>query len=796
VAESPELQEAVYELHQYLSDRIAPLMFADSMGVLLQYPAQVVASEIQKWVVQQSSVAQGIPLADFLFHAVKKVSLIGEFDLVPKDVLGKYLTELGGAVLAICPEGDRELLGQNLAQLGHATGVETATPVEVLHRRSASSLPGAGSPVDPALSREVAVGLRRLSLFLERLRHPMAAQPEQRTEVASQFMTAAAVQASSDQELAAHLEHLRQIGIETEPDKVIRAIAQSLPGWVLPPGSRADAPAGQMSAIRQIVSLAEDPAEHAKRFRELVHAAIEQFNEGHLGRAATMFELAEQLAADKKVQAVYVDALRKSGDEYLDAARLRKLSERADARPSLSSVLRFFHPLQPEGLLSQLDGEPRRERRHELLTLLEVHGLPARARAYEMLKASIEDPNAPLDPFFQMNLVYLLRVVPRPPDASVEEEIAIVMRTPGKASPPPQVKQVIAYLAATHHEKAERALITYLRVFENMLLQPETAVYPPADIDTLLERTCAALARYGTPRAWRALVDHGLKTEVRLGSPLSRLVEAGKQDLSSSKDLVDRLLAALKGELPRPVLGISVRKSPDRIVWLIQALSGTPTPEVRQAFQEIREKHSGQPFAEAATKALAGLDAAGRPSDAALTGDLDLFGLPGLLQTLGQGTLTGVLTLMDASGRSQATLQLERGGLRGAQFGALRGDDAVYQLLERPFPGSFAFVSRQQPSSPSASKPEDVTGLILEGVRRHDELKRSAALVPDAARLAPTGASPTPPAGEDEDFVDVVWKSVAGGATVAECEAAIATDSFAIRRVLAQWVEEGSLRMS
>jgi hypothetical protein len=101
---------------------------------------------------------------------------------------------------------------------------------------------------------------------------------------------------------------------------------------------------------------------------------------------------------------VYVDALRKSGDEYLDAARLRKLSARADARPSLSSVLRLFQPLQPEGLLTQLDGE-------------EVHGLPARARAYEMLKASIEDPNASLDPFFQMNLVYLLRVVPRPPDA-------------------------------------------------------------------------------------------------------------------------------------------------------------------------------------------------------------------------------------------------------------------------------------------------------------------------------------------------------------------------------------------
>ena len=30
----------------------------------------------------------------------------------------------------------------------------------------------------------------------------------------------------------------------------------------------------------------------------------------------------------------------------------------------------------------------------------------------------------------------------------------------------------------------------------------------------------------------------------------------------------------------------------------------------------------------------------------------------------------------------------------GGQFGAVAGVDAVYQLLEKPFPGTFAFVSR------------------------------------------------------------------------------------------------------
>ena len=151
--------------------------------------------------------------------------------------------------------------------------------------------------------------VRRLSLLLEHLR-PLAAPrrrpPEQRTELTSQFVTAAAAQADNAKEL------------DDAPRPAARSWAStSRPSSLAHPG-RAASPAGaasrwpkgrsrvasrqQLQAMRQIVSLAEDPAEAATRFRELVHAAIEQFNEGHLGRAVTMFELAEQLVAEKKVK--------------------------------------------------------------------------------------------------------------------------------------------------------------------------------------------------------------------------------------------------------------------------------------------------------------------------------------------------------------------------------------------------------------------------------------------------------------------------------------------------------------
>ena len=797
-------------------------MVVDSFSLLVQQPPQLLAAEIGAWLAYQRPAGADLSVADLLFHGAKKIALMGELDLVPKPDIARCLGGVTEALLPQCPEEDRELLRQNFDRLRNASLAGTAAdPIPVLDRQpGAEAVRAARAAQAPTLSPEATRGLRRLSLFLEHLQAPVAgttaggaltggttargtspAPIDQRREVASQFMTAAAVQSSSAKELEEHLAPLRQFGVDTSMDQVVRTLARTLPGWGSLPVTAGSAPplvGLQLNAMRQIVSLAEAPEEAATRFRELVHAAIEQFNEGNLGRAVTMFELADQLAVEQKVKAAFVEPLRKGGHEYLDPERLRKFGERRELRPGLQKILDFFVMLRPEGLLHELNGEPRRERRHQLLAMLEAHGEAARAKAWELLKASVETPDAGVDPFFQMNLVYLLRVIPRPAAASVEDEVNVVMRTPGRDSPPPLVKQVIGYLAFLRHDKSERALITYLRLFENMVLQPETAVYSPADIETLLDRTCIALARYATPRSWRALVDHGLKAEPRLGSPMARLVEAGRQDLSGSKDLVERVIAALRAELPRSVLGFTVRKNDDRIVWLVQALASTPLPEVRAVLQEIVEKHRDQPFAEAASKALVALDAGAKPAETAgagLSGDLELFGLPGVLQTISQSQLTGVLSLMQVPGKVEASIFLEGGRFRGAQFATLRGVEAAYQLFEKPFPGTFAFVSRQDVSGQGAiSAPLDIVSLLLEGVRRHDEFKRAAALVPDQVSLEPTGARSTALPGEDQAFMKLVWSTTANGTTPLECEASVKTDGYRVRRLLAHWVEEGAMK--
>ncbi len=78
--QSPQLREAIYELHRYFSDEMAPMMVADSVQLLLRQPPQLVATEIQGWVGNQST-RQGADfvVSDFLFHAMKKIHLLSEF---------------------------------------------------------------------------------------------------------------------------------------------------------------------------------------------------------------------------------------------------------------------------------------------------------------------------------------------------------------------------------------------------------------------------------------------------------------------------------------------------------------------------------------------------------------------------------------------------------------------------------------------------------------------------------------------------------------------------------------------
>jgi hypothetical protein len=144
-------------------------------------------------------------------------------------------------------------------------------------------------------------------------------------------------------------------------------------------------------------------------------------------------------------------------------------------------------------------------------------------------------------------------------------------------------------------------------------------------------------------------------------------------------------------------------------------------------------------------------------------------------------------------------LLLESGRIRAAESGALRGDEACYQLFERPGGATFAFVRQTSLAPRGEDEPplREVVSVLLEGMRRYDELQHSSALVPDDAVFKQASSKPSAePEEPDAGFQQAVFSKAVSGLNARALEAAVVSDSFRVRRLLARWVEDGSLKLA
>jgi hypothetical protein len=860
---NPELQEALLELQQYLSDAVPPLVVADSMGLLMKYPPQALIPTIRAWTAAQyrGAAASSVPLSDYLFHALKKIHMMGEFRLVAREPLEAYLGQLKQVVLALCPDEDKAMLLENLARLGESTGTATISQAQTIHRQasseSASASRGAGSAASSSAggvrgaeaAAASAEALRRFSILLERLEAQggigiggvpvvaaepgaVAAAPASNAPAAGSApagaipmpvlravdpsaLAFAARSSQSNEELQLYLSRFKEMGVEAGTDNMFRALAQSLPGWVLPGAGGAASPlagieTGALGAMRRIVSDAEDPIESGKRFQEMVKAGIERFNEGSLPQAVAMLELAEKLISEKKVDRGNAEIVRRKLGDTLDPEQLKKVAELPEQHALLRTVLRFFTSLTPEGLLDELRREQKRERRRLILLLAEVHGAPTRAAAYEHLTHSLGKATGEEEWFFRRNLLYLLRRIPRDassPDIGAEGDVLLTHSQMGL--PLLVVKEAIAALGQLKDEKTEAGLIRLLGDIEGMLAKPEEAPYEAKDMRILLDRVAATMARMPSQQVRRALLEHAGKRQTYLGDTMARIADLGTQNLSDDPGTVEMLLAIVKANLPFKLLGMTLRQNDQNLVHAVEALGGTPLPPVRKALEDIATRFAGQDAGKTATRVLSGFDKAPATATAAATaeaappeaaaslqGDLEVFGLPALLQSLSDSAASGVLTLRGPkSGEIWGMLTMREGKLQECSRAHLKGEEAFYQLLEKPNPGQFAFVKGTVAAKPGVT-PREILPLTLEAMRRYDEFQEMAALVPDTVQLDATATKPSAHPGEkDGTFLQALWERASQGGTPEQIEKEVASDSYRIRRVLAHWVEQGALKI-
>jgi hypothetical protein len=247
---------------------------------------------------------------------------------------------------------------------------------------------------------------------------------------------------------------------------------------------------------------------------------------------------------------------------------------------------------------------------------------------------------------------------------------------------------------------------------------------------------------------------------------------------------VVRALASTTEPGARRLLAEIAERFPDRDYGRLAGLGPAAAPP-----PDVAESDEGEPFVPAPAPA-----AIGRPK-ASLSGDLEVFGLPGLLQSLQQSEASGRLVLRTATGQDRAVLELVDGRLAHSRCGKLAGDAAFYQIFEVPVPGTFEFLRDTGASVGNRPRGAEILGLLMEAMRRFDEFQRLRALLPDEARLGPGSGRPTAPPGEqDGELVRRLWTRVREGATVAELDEASEVDAFRARALAVHWLEEGAVR--
>jgi hypothetical protein len=116
-----------------------------------------------------------------------------------------------------------------------------------------------------------------------------------------------------------------------------------------------------------------------------------------------------------------------------------------------------------------------------------------------------------------------------------------------------------------------------------------------------------------------------------------------------------------------------------------------------------------------------------------LEGKLSELSLSDFVEMTALGAKTGRLQVRDADGTVAGQLFFRDGRIVGADCGLFTGERAVYLLL-RLRAGTFEFRSNVAAGNLNVTRP--TSSLLLEGMRRVDELQRMRRRFPDAARLS------------------------------------------------------------
>jgi CRP/FNR family cyclic AMP-dependent transcriptional regulator len=170
-----------------------------------------------------------------------------------------------------------------------------------------------------------------------------------------------------------------------------------------------------------------------------------------------------------------------------------------------------------------------------------------------------------------------------------------------------------------------------------------------------------------------------------------------------------------------------------------------------------------------------------------LSGKLEYFDLPTIIQTLANSSLTGTLTVTDVSGRIFAMLYFEAGFVLYAKLGHLRGKQAFYQLFQSAAQDGFSFKGGLPPKEFDGSPQIAMSpmALLLESARLQDELKVLKTHYPDPHRVfQPQSEALAWDHAETQTLAEEIWVHLKLGQSIAQMAKEIPTCEHHIYNVL------------
>ncbi|UCD70813.1 MAG: cyclic nucleotide-binding domain-containing protein [Syntrophobacterales bacterium] len=177
-----------------------------------------------------------------------------------------------------------------------------------------------------------------------------------------------------------------------------------------------------------------------------------------------------------------------------------------------------------------------------------------------------------------------------------------------------------------------------------------------------------------------------------------------------------------------------------------------------------------------------------------LSGKLEYFDLPTIIQTLATTERTGTLTITDQVEGVFAVLYFDAGKILYAKLGHLRGEEAFYQLFQSPIQDAFTFKGGLPPGEFEEEEEIGTTtmGLLLEATHQQDELKVLKSSYSDSKRVSrPQSKTLSWDDKETRDLAREIWARLRRGETIAQMVREISTCEYRIYKVLSIMNEKG-----